>query len=509
MATSNNKEYDRMEKISVRKLNHANLHIQCESGTAQELREFFSFFVPGYRFMPAYKNRVWDGKIRLFDINSGELPAGLFYHLNKFSESRGYIVESEKTNYGMPHENANVDIQQLANYIDSLGLPFRPYAYQLSGIHEGLKRKRAILISPTGSGKSLIIYVLVKYWLHLLTSGLKYPKGGRVLVIVPTTGLVEQMHGDFKSYGQDERGMHRIYSGKDKTFDAAICISTWQSIYKLPKMWYDQFGMIIGDECHGFKSKSLMNIMNKATEAAYRFGTTGTLDGTQTHELVLQGLFGPIHRVTSTKELQDDNTLAQLHIKRIVLDYGEKERLDFGKRDYMDEIDYIVSHAKRNKFISNLALDQKGNTLVLFNYVDKHGKPLFDLIDQKAAEDRKVFFVSGKTETSDREAIRGIVEKQKNSIIVASLGTFSTGINIRNLHNIIFASPSKSQIRVLQSIGRGLRKSDDGKPTILYDITDNLGWKARKNFALLHSEERLKIYEKEKFNHKTYKVDIK
>ena len=508
MAPPNNKEYDRMEKILVRKLNHANLHIECESGTAQELREFFSFFVPGYRFMPAYKNRVWDGKIRLFDANSGELPAGLFYHLEQFANSRKYIVESEKTQYGMPHENATVDIQQLTNYIDSLGLPFRPYTYQLQGIEEGLKRKRAILISPTGSGKSLIIYVLVKYWLHLLTSGLKYPKGGRVLVIVPTTGLVEQMFGDFKSYGQDERGMHRIYSGKDKTFDAAICISTWQSIYKLPKMWYDQFGMIIGDECHGFKSKSLMNIMNKATEAAYRFGTTGTLDGTQTHELVLQGLFGPIHRVTSTKQLQDDNTLAQLHIKRIVLDYGEKERLDFGPRPYMDEIDYIVTNTKRNKFIRNLAIDQKGNTLVLYNYVDKHGKPLFDLITDKADEERKVFFVSGKTDTADREAIRGIVEKQKNAIIVASLGTFSTGINIKNLHNIIFASPSKSQIRVLQSIGRGLRKSENNEATTLYDITDDLSWKGRKNFAFIHSEERVKIYEKEKFNHKTYKVNI-
>ena len=175
----------------------------------------------------------------------------------------------------------------------------------------------------------------------------------------------------------------------------------------------------------------------------------------------------------------------------------------------MDEIDYIVTNVKRNNFIRNLAVDQKGNTLVLYNYVEKHGKPLFDMIDNKVKDDRKVFFVSGQTDTSDREAIRGIVEKQKNAIIVASLGTFSTGINIRNLHNIIFASPSKSQIRVLQSIGRGLRKSDNGKPTNLYDITDDLSWKSRKNFALIHSEERLKIYEKEKFNHKTYKVDIK
>ena len=494
-----------MEKISVRKLNHANLHVQCDNGTAEEIKEFFSFFVPGYRYMPAFKRRVWDGKIRLYDTNTGELPAGLFYHLNKFATSRGYIIDSEKTNYGMPHENAHVDVQQLANYIDSLSLPFRIRPYQLSGIQEGLKRKRAILISPTGSGKSLIIYVLVKYWLELLTDGLKYPKGGKVLIIVPTTGLVEQMYGDFKSYGQNERGMHRIYSGRDKTFDAAICISTWQSIYKLPKIWFEQFGIIIGDECHGFKSKSLMNIMNKATEASYRFGTTGTLDGTQTHELVLQGLFGPIHRVTSTKKLQDDDTLAQLKIKRIILDYGEKERLDFGQKTYMDEIDHIVTNAKRNNFIRNLAIDQKGNTLVLFNYVDKHGKPLFDLINNKVNENRKIFFVSGEVQASDREAIRGIVEKQNNAIIVASLGTFSTGINIKNLHNIIFASPSKSQIRVLQSIGRGLRKSDNNEPTTLYDIIDNI---TGKNFAMIHSDDRKKIYDKEQFEYKTFKVNM-
>jgi superfamily II DNA or RNA helicase len=305
-----------------------------------------------------------------------------------------------------------------------------------------------------------------------------------------------------------EKLAHKIYSGKDKETESPIIVSTWQSIYKLPKPWFKQFGAVFGDECHGFKSKSLTSIMNKCEEAEYRFGTTGTLDGTQTHELVLQGLFGRTYKVTTTKELQDNDTLAQLHIKRIILDYGEKERLDFGQRTYMDEIDYIVTNTKRNRFISNLALDMKGNTLVLYNYVEKHGKPLFNLIEDKAKEGRRVFFVSGGTDATDREAIRGIVEKQTDSIIVASLGTFSTGINIRNLHNIIFASPSKSQIRVLQSIGRGLRKSDNSADTKLYDIIDNISWKSRKNFALVHSEERLKIYEKEKFNCKTYKVEI-
>ena len=303
--------------------------------------------------------------------------------------------------------------------------------------------------------------------------------------------------------------MHRIYSGKDKKFEAAVCISTWQSIYKLPRDWFSQFGIVIGDDCHGFKSKSLMSIMNKASEAEYRFGTTGTLDGAQTHELVLQGLFGKIYRVTTTKTLQDNNTLANLAITRIVLKFPEKTRKEFGKKPYQDEIDFIVTNDKRNKFIRNLSLDLKGNTLILYNYVEKHGKPLYDLIDSKVDENRKVFFVSGGTATSDREAIRGIVEKQKDAIIVASLGTFSTGINIRNLHNIVFASPSKSQIRVLQSIGRGLRKTDDGKDTTLYDISDDISWKTRKNYSLLHSFERLKIYQKEQFEYKTIQLELK
>lgn len=494
-----------METIRIRKLNHANLHVDCDWGAAAELKEFFSFYVPGYQYMPAYKRRVWDGKIRLFDSNTGELPAGLIYHLVKFLDSRKYEYESVKTSYGMPYSEQGVDAKTFIKFVEDLNLPFKIREYQFLACLEALRKKRGILLSPTGSGKSLIIYCLVKYWLQRLTNGANYPKGGRVLVIVPTTSLVEQMHNDFKSYGQNEGGMHRIYSGKDREFESAICISTWQSIYKMPKMWFEQFGMVIGDECHGFKSKSLMNIMNKATEAEYRYGTTGTLDGSQTHELVLQGLFGKIHKVTTTKALQDNDTLAKLKIKRLILDYNAKEKENFGKRTYQDEIEYIVTYEKRNNLIKNLALDLDGNTLVLFNYVEKHGKPLYDLIYNKAAANRKVFFVAGSVQTSDREAIRGIVEKQKDAIIVASLGTFSTGINIRNLHNIIFASPSKSQIRVLQSIGRGLRKSENGKETQLYDLIDNI---TNSNFAALHGKERLKIYNEQQFETSTHRISI-
>jgi superfamily II DNA or RNA helicase len=481
------------------------MYIDCDRGIAQELSEYFSFYVPGYKFMPAYRNKVWDGKIRLFNYMTAELNAGLYAYLKKFAAERNYTVDiTQNQRYGSPADTCN--IHPYSQWIDTQvqsSLPFAPRSYQEEALKVGLKSKRAILLSPTGSGKSFIIYLLMKYYIEIINSDKK------ILIIVPTTSLVEQMYSDFSEYNMDvEKYCHKIYSGKDKNTTKKVVISTWQSIYKHPKTWFKQFGMVVGDECHGFKSKSLSSIMNKATEAEYRFGTTGTLDGTQTHRLVLEGLFGPVYKVTTTKALQDNDTLAPLDIKVLLLSYSEEVRKNFGKKTYQQEIDFIIGHPARNRLICNLSLDARGNTLVLFNRVDAHGKPLYQMINSKAEEGRKVFFVSGEVDTSDREAIRQIVEKQNNAIIVASLGTFSTGINIRNLHNIIFASPSKSQIKVLQSIGRGLRKSDDGRETKLFDVADDLHWKTQRNYTLLHSAERIKIYEKEQFKYKIVKVDI-
>ena len=477
------------------------LEVDVDAGMAAELSDYFSFYVPGYKFMPAYKNKVWDGKIKLFNRMTGELAAGLYVYLLKFASERSYSVDTEESDqYGFPVPGSQPP--DLSQILADATLPFQPRDYQYDAIETALTRSRAILLSPTGSGKSFIAYLLIKYFLS--------NHNEKILLIVPTTSLVEQMYADFVDYGMDaDQWVHKIYSGKDKDTNKRIIISTWQSIYKLPARWFKQFGMVIGDECHGFKSKSLSSIMNKATEAKYRYGLTGTLDGTQTHKLVLEGLFGPVYQVTKTVNLQEDGTLAKLDIKVLLMSYPEEVRKNFGKQTYQDEINFIIGHQSRNNFIRNLAISTSGNTLVLFQRVEAHGRPLFDLINNKVEEGRKVFFVSGETDTSDREAIRRIVEKQKNAIIVASLGTFSTGINIRNLHNIIFASPSKSQIKVLQSIGRGLRQSDDGSTTQLFDVADDLHWKKRNNFTLMHSAARVKIYEKEQFNYEIVKVDIK
>lgn len=490
-----------MTDIVVSLNNYSMMYVKCDRGVSAELSEYFSFFVPGFKFMPAYKNKVWDGKIRLFNQMTGELNSGLFFYVVKFCSERGYTLDIEENEYGFPGIADKIDLEHFNEFFGTLKAPYSLRDYQYKAVIEGLRRRQAILLSPTGSGKSFIIYVLMKYILDNTNS--------KVLVIVPTTSLVEQMYSDFKDYGCDvENEVHRIYSGKDKNTNKRVIVSTWQSIYKFPKKWFEQFEAVFGDECHGFKSKSLSSIMNKSTEAKYRFGTTGTLDGTQTHKLVLEGLFGPVYNVTMTKTLQDEGHLAPLDIKVISLRYSDETRNSLKGSTYQDEIDFLVAHEKRNKFITNLTLSLEGNSLVLFRYVDRHGKQLYDQINTKAEEGRKIFFVHGDVDTSDREAIRKIVEKQSNAVIVASLGTFSTGINIRNLHNIVFASPSKSQIKVLQSIGRGLRVSEDGRVTQLFDIADDLSVGKKPNYTLLHSAKRIKMYEDQQFKYKIVKVDL-
>jgi superfamily II DNA or RNA helicase len=433
-----------------------------------------------------------------------ELYVGLKEYLEKFCDERDYTIDY--SNYVQESDAVTYDIVRKFCEdlnIGSKGKPIEIRDYQVDAVFQSIKDGRRLLLSPTGSGKSLIIYCLIR-WHERYTR--------RQLILVPTTSLVEQMYSDFQDYSclnnwKTSEHCHRIYGGHEKSNEYDVVISTWQSLYKLPKPFFKDFKVIYGDEAHNFKAKSLTSILNKCTTSPYRIGTTGTLDGTKTHKLVLEGLFGAVYKVTTTKKLISDNQLANLEIYNIILEYSDELRKGTKGKSYQDEMDFIVQHEPRNKFIRNLALKQTGNTLVLFQYVEKHGKPLYEMIKEKA-ENRKVFFVFGGTDTEQREDIRRITELEPDAIIVASYGTFSTGINIKNLHNIIFASPSKSRIRNLQSIGRGLRTSETKTSCNLYDIADDLTWKSKKNYTLLHMVERIKIYNDEHFNYRLVKVPI-
>ena len=502
-----------MEKLVVKKKNEVFLSILTEPGIEMELTEHFCFYVPGYKFMPSYKNRMWDGKIRLYDLRKKQIYGGLFKYLKEFADARSYeLIVEDNSMFGRPDTEELHDIESLLKTIvlTANGDSITPRDYQLDALSHALTERGSLLLSPTASGKSLIIYLAVRYYLEMYD--------GSVLLIVPTTSLVEQMYSDFGDYSKTddwevEANCHKIYSGKEKyNLKHRVIITTWQSIYKMQTPWFEDYGMVIGDEAHNFKAKSLTAILEKCVNAQYRMGTTGTLDGTQTHQLVLEGLFGPVHKVTTTKKLIEEKSLSQLDIFVLLLKYSDEHCRLVSKMKYQDEIDFIVKYGPRNNFISNLAMDQDGNTLILFQFVEKHGKPLHSMLQEKfkalPRNTRRLFYVSGETDVDTREEIRAITEKQNDAIIVASMGTFSTGINIKRLHNIIFASPSKSQIRVLQSIGRGLRKSDDGIDTKVFDIADDLHWKAKKNYTLEHAAERIRIYSREKFDYKIHDINI-
>jgi superfamily II DNA or RNA helicase len=486
-----------MDKIEVYKKDEVFLKIVCDRGTAREMSDYFTFEVPGAKFMPAVRNKYWDGKVRLLNVNTMQIYVGLIDHIKRFAEEREYEV--------LVHDDLevteDVPINKLEKFLEEK--EFKPRDYQTRAVAHAIRNNRALILSPTASGKSFIIYSLLKYYFAA-----KLIK--KALLIVPTTSLVSQMNSDFSLYhGRQIDYTHLIMSGQEKNNpDAKVYISTWQSIYKMPKSYFDQFDIVIGDEAHLFKAQSLTKIMEKLPNCKYRFGFTGTLDGTQTNKLVLEGLFGPVMRVIQTKELIEKGTLAEFRIKCLVLKYNEQTRKQMNKSNYQDEINFLISNEKRNNFIKNLATTRSGNTLVLFQMVEKHGALLYNMIKDEVEDGRHIFFVHGGVDANEREEVRKITETETDAIIVASYGTFSTGVNIRNLHNIIFASPSKSRVRNLQSIGRGLRKGDNKESATLYDISDDLMWKSWNNHTLKHFAVRIKQYNEEEFDYKIYKINL-
>ncbi len=484
------------ETITIHTHNAVHDRIECDRGIAAELDDYFTFKVPGFQYHPLYKSKVWSGDIHLFSTARSTLYKGLRSTVEDFATAREYQVE-----YTEPNLETEFSIVEAKAFIDTLKLPFEVRDYQLNAFIKCVRSGRRLVLSPTASGKSLIIYLL-HCWYQW------QPYHYKTLLVVPTVNLVLQMETDFISYGYNPNDIHKVFSGEDKDSDKKIVISTWQSLYKLPKEYYDSYDLVMIDEAHGAKAKSLKDIMEKMTSCHNRFGFTGTLDGTETHKLVLMGLFGRLLKVATTSELIDQKHLSPFEIKCILLKHSEINSKLLKKVPYADEIDFLISSKARNLFIRNLTLSLEGNTLVLFRMVDKHGRILYDDIKQNAGE-RKVFYLHGGVEASEREEVRRIIESERDAIIVGSYGVLSTGINILALHNIIFASPYKSRIKILQSIGRGLRKTDKKDVCTLYDIADDLSYKKHKNFTLKHYIERVRIYNTEKFNYKQYRIDLK
>jgi len=487
--------------IHVIKVNEAYLQVNCDNSIAQELYDFFSFTAPNAGWLMK-KRRGWDGKIHLFQRAHRLMYYGLYEYLKLFAANNNYVIKFDDdvitTN--------NVSIEDISVILKELQLPFPPRDYQAYSVYRALKHKRNLIISPTGSGKSLVYYILAR---HLIDQGMKG------ILVVPTINLCNQMISDFKEYSENngwepEDYIHKVYYGQDKVTEKPLVIGTWQSLSLQDTEYFKDVDFIFIDECHLATAKSLKYILESCRNTHIRLGMTGTLDGTLTHKTVLEGLFGPMKKVISTKALMDRKDLAQLNpIRCMKLEYSDADRRMGYKMKYQDEVDWLISHEKRNKFIINLGLSLPGNTLILYQFVEKHGLELFEILKEKRTNSTEIFLVHGLIKPEDREKIRQAINVSKKSLTVASSGTFAVGVNIPNLNNIIFASPSKSKIRILQSIGRGLRKSKTKTEITLYDIFDDLSHNKMNNRTLDHFLHRIDIYDKEQFEYKVFPIQIK
>lgn len=479
-----------MSDIIVHKLNEVFLKIKTENSIKQELSDAFSFYAENYRFHPSYRQKFWDGKVRLYNIGKSTLFVGLLNNLIEFAELRNYTIEINYT------EETDYTPENFTSFIDNLSIPFPLRDYQINSIEYIAKHKRGIICSPTGSGKSATIYGIIKY--------INKP----TLLVVPNITLITQMYNDLISYGYNKDDIYCISAGiNKKDITTKLVISTWQSIYTMPKNWFSRYEVAIVDECHLAKAKSITGIMNKMETCQYRIGTTGTLDDITANKLTLTGEFGPVYNATTTAKLIEKDQLSKLKIKIIKLLYNDETCKLASKFNYNDEREFITQNKERNVFLCKLAIKcaARGNTIILFNTLEQ-GNLIYNTLKHTNNE---TYYIAGNIKKEAREQIRQYMTIANNVILVASYGTCAAGINIPNIQNIIFASPSKSKIRVLQSIGRGLRLAKDKLECVVYDIIDFLQYKKHINFSMAHGVERLKIYDTQKFDYSMHEYNIK
>lgn len=511
------------DNISILPYNASRVKIDAEMHVYQGMYDHFAFRPEGYKFMPAFKNKIWDGYIRLFDTRSRSLPLGLIPRLEKYADALGVDVDFSK--YTNQSGDPEVTLEQVQQFADSLnihskGKKITPHDYQIDAAYQAIKTGRMVAIAPTSAGKSLILYVFIN-WYYRNQDLFKVIKGeNKILLVVPSIQLVHQMFDDFSDYASEdvdnnpEDYCHLIMGGKDKMSPKPVLISTWQSLQAMAKDkarqdYFKQFNVVAVDEVHSAKGKVLTSILDLCVNAHTRIGVTGTLDGTDLMQLQLEGLFGSIYKVITTKELMDRGAVSTMDIKCLMMTYPDEVKKICKDLTYQEEVDFLVTHPGRLKFVTNLANSLKGNTLILVNFIEKHGQPLYEAILEKVGPNRKVFFLHGGVDGVDRNDAIKIIEQEDDAIIIGSFGVLSTGVSIKRLHNVIFASPSKSQIRVLQSLGRGLRLGDGKNHCILYDIGDDLSWRKKKNYTLLHAVERIKMYANQQFNYTLVKVNLK
>jgi hypothetical protein len=339
------------------------------------------------------------------------------------------------------------------------------------------------------SGKSLVIYTIIRFLIAT---------GNRIMLVVPNVSLVNQMYSDFVDYGWYTVNKHveKLYSGEKPTFGKDVLITTYQSLMKRPPAFFAPYTSIMNDEAHSVKSLELQKISKKCVNASARLGFTGTLPKNDADKYNIQGALGPVIFKYKTKALVDQGVLAQIKIANCFIKYPDHIAMLGRRRQYHDEIDLIENTYERNhafKYVFNSIPDGQ-NTIIFVNHID-HLNKIAEYLEEKLDDKYTLYIIHGGIKPEARETIRKTIDKEHDSILIATYGAASTGINIKRIHNVILGSSSKSEIRVLQTIGRGLRKHAQNDDFAYKNKNGNL----TKNHVYNHWEERFLYYKEQEF----------
>lgn len=508
-----------MADLTITKLNDVWMKVQCaETYMELDLQDEFSFEVPGAKFDPRVKFGKWDGIKRLYNRKTKKMHIGLLFKLLNVCDKKGWSTHLDPDLMPSPDNLEDEDLDQLIELIKpySGGESIDPFDYQREAVKYMMNMDRTTVLAATSAGKSLILYLAIRIY-QLLDD--MHDK--TMFIVVPSASLVEQLYSDFEDYSNFSGSKWSVHnqcqkiSGKySKQIYNQIVITTWQSMIKLPHSIYEDMGAVFVDEVHTASASSLTSILERCTTTPYRHGLTGTLDGAECNELVIQGLLGPKKRIVSAREIIDQGRASDLEIRMTMLDYPNSERQNLAiekanvpsKQRFQKEVEIVNAIQYRRDFIYDLIKSMPGNSLVLFDRVDGYGKELYEAF--KEIHDN-TFLIIGDTDSLEREDIRNSMEEHDDAVIFASYGCMQQGVSIKRLHNLFLISSSKSIIRILQSIGRMMRKHSTKDKARIFDIVDDLSFDGRENYMLKHAQERIQMYSGEQFKIEFDQYDLR
>lgn len=475
----------------------------CTELEYEQLKISLTKKIEGWRFHPLVKKRVWDGNISF--IKRNKIPSGLWKEVVDICKEYDFKLSMNGIT-----DLFNTDITE-SEFIDWVNDFFKdseikPRDYQIDAAFKILKYKRCLAELATSAGKTLISFMVVAYMMDKLNKK-------KILFIVPNVSLVLQATGDFEEYNKSriQLKIQQIYSGVKIRPSSNIVIGTYQSLVKKDEEYFSQFDVVMVDETHKAKANSIQKIMDKCWHCDYRFGLSGTIPKRGTvNRLSLMSAMGPLVTQVKANYLQDEGYIAKCKVLQIHMDYAtvaQKESFAFLSKNPIDrqrlfslEQNFINENEKRLDFVCQVVKKSTSNSLVLFHKI-VYGEKLYQKL--RSITDKKVYYVDGSINADLREEFKRRMEKNDDVIIVASYGTFSTGISIKNIHNIFFTESFKSEVIIRQSIGRGLRQHHSKDIVKIYDFIDDFRYKDDEldwmNYIYRHGQERRKIYKEEKF----------